>query len=1142
MEKWNGLGGKKLVGAVLGLAGGVFVAQAGEYALGVSAGTSRAWESDAIGYNGKMQGNPWYTDPFDNTNLIQVLSRSKVGSFRYPGGTLANYFDWVNGKDNRKSVGHYLTSNLKLAYDEIGFTPTFTINMLTGTLQEALDGLQAAKNQGLPITHVEMGNEFYLSDADYENKWSSGTEYGQDCQAWITSIKNQFPGVRCAVVATMKTGTRTTTWSDEVFAACSNYDAVVVHWYQQSALEPAVVDGNGTPSEQDTQWAAFTAADGPEIMLAQPNGGWQGLKAGNDLPAGVDIWVTEFNLKDSNGAVRQTWANGLFNANQIHAFLEDGRVSRIHLHNWLSSRKQAIFGEADELDHVLTSHGQGSLATTPYEFGAAGQVVRMFAETMTGATSIAPLGFESSPQVSPAGYRSYDAVYGWRFVEGGTNRAILVNTSGTNYFIQTSGIAPSDSHVRQLSGDPHTYVTGENETLSRVTSDGTPTVLRLPAYSITTLGAEADAAPSGGSPHAPAFSASSIAKPSTTAYDYYSQSLTGDASDADGDNLVFRKVSGPAWAVVWSDGTLAGRPGNSDAGTNQIVVEVMDEGGLADQATMNVTVNSGTAPSPPPIPPSAYIVAEDSFVYSGSQADTVQTLDAALDIRSTASANYSRVPYLKFNIDELSGTVSNATLKIYSNDLDQSAIIYGTASGWSESTITWNNRPAFGSAIGTNTFSCGWNEIDITDLISSTGTYCFAVDEQGNATRYTLSSRRGSNPAYIEIVFVSEANEAPVFSNDPFNGSDATVDEAYTGTVNGSATDANAGDTLGYSKLSGPAWLGIASDGTLSGTPTSGNAGTNAFGVLVSDGNGGSDTATLNIAVNAATVWSELLNDDFESGWGGWVGGGVDAFLSGNNAIGSQCVDLEGNTGDAASIWLVDSLNLAGYEELKVAFSYYAVGIDNANEDLWLRFSDDAGATWSTVKAFVLDADFANNAREYPEILINRSNRTFGAACRLRLECNASGGGDDFFIDNIVVSGRSSPASAYDRWVSGNALVGDDAAMGADPDGDGVGNLGEYAMGGNPANAADVGHVPEFQPLEAGGTNYFEYVYAKRNDAAVRGLGYLLQLSTNLVSGVWTNGNVEVLGTGVLDAEFDSVTNRVPAAGNRKFIRLRIEY
>jgi len=101
-----------------------------------------------------------------------------------------------------------------------------------------------------------------------------------------------------------------------------------------------------------------------------------------------------------------------------------------------------------------------------------------------------------------------------------------------------------------------------------------------------------------------------------------------------------------------------------------------------------------------------------------------------------------------------------------------------------------------------------------------------------------------------------DANNAPVFTVDPISKAAATADVAYTGqTLSGSATDAD-GDTLTYSKLTGPTWLSVATSGALTGTPASTNVGANSWTVQVSDGNGGTDTAVLNITVNAAPASS----------------------------------------------------------------------------------------------------------------------------------------------------------------------------------------------------------------------------------------------------------------------------------------------
>ncbi|GAA5494483.1 hypothetical protein Rhal01_00644 [Rubritalea halochordaticola] len=91
---------------------------------------------------------------------------------------------------------------------------------------------------------------------------------------------------------------------------------------------------------------------------------------------------------------------------------------------------------------------------------------------------------------------------------------------------------------------------------------------------------------------------------------------------------------------------------------------------------------------------------------------------------------------------------------------------------------------------------------------------------------------------------------APVFDSDSIQATGAQTNLNYYATLAGSALDGD-GDTLIYSKLSGPAWLTISPGGTLSGTPANGDLGSNQWTVQVSDGNGGTDTAVLEIEVTA---------------------------------------------------------------------------------------------------------------------------------------------------------------------------------------------------------------------------------------------------------------------------------------------------
>jgi alpha-glucosidase len=103
----------------------------------------------------------------------------------------------------------------------------------------------------------------------------------------------------------------------------------------------------------------------------------------------------------------------------------------------------------------------------------------------------------------------------------------------------------------------------------------------------------------------------------------------------------------------------------------------------------------------------------------------------------------------------------------------------------------------------------------------------------------------------LRIVTNSTPNHPPTWLSNPFTRPDAPTNVAYADTLAGLATDPDVGDTLAFSKVSGPAWLNVAANGGLTGTPGPGDLGTNTFTVRVTDSGGLSNDATLLIAVVA---------------------------------------------------------------------------------------------------------------------------------------------------------------------------------------------------------------------------------------------------------------------------------------------------
>ncbi len=91
-------------------------------------------------------------------------------------------------------------------------------------------------------------------------------------------------------------------------------------------------------------------------------------------------------------------------------------------------------------------------------------------------------------------------------------------------------------------------------------------------------------------------------------------------------------------------------------------------------------------------------------------------------------------------------------------------------------------------------------------------------------------------------------NNPPSFTSDSITKPNATRGLAYSSSIATAASDPDS-NPLVFSKTAGPAWLTVAANGNLIGTPAASDLGTNTFTVSVTDGNGGSDSATLQITV-----------------------------------------------------------------------------------------------------------------------------------------------------------------------------------------------------------------------------------------------------------------------------------------------------
>jgi hypothetical protein len=105
------------------------------------------------------------------------------------------------------------------------------------------------------------------------------------------------------------------------------------------------------------------------------------------------------------------------------------------------------------------------------------------------------------------------------------------------------------------------------------------------------------------------------------------------------------------------------------------------------------------------------------------------------------------------------------------------------------------------------------------------------------------------------VIAALDGSAPPGFTSDPIIETTAAPGAVFNATLADKVTDPDGG-THSFSRVSGPAWLSVAANGVLSGTPSTNDLGANVFVVQVSDSLGGSDQASLKItvAINSSSL------------------------------------------------------------------------------------------------------------------------------------------------------------------------------------------------------------------------------------------------------------------------------------------------
>ncbi|VEP16060.1 Glycosyl hydrolase catalytic core [Hyella patelloides LEGE 07179] len=443
---------------------------------------------------------------WSNPEFQQAVRQVNPQLLRIPGGTESNYWDWQKGGlvgNVREAMAGYPIQfrNKDLKYNasklediqggikETNTDPIFVLNMATSSLESQLEMLRRARDLGMPVKYIELGNEFYFDVPNYKRVFPTSADYAQTASEWIVAIKQEFPAAEIALVGVApkpKDSIREQNWQKSLLnSAMYQADAVTLHLYNGHGLK--------SPIDSNSTYPFFTSEEVP-LILGQPFRSWQKLQNNDQLkliPDNKQIWMTEYNLfenvfgkknRDKQQRVMGSWTHGLYALTMSLLFLEDSRIAIACNHVLTgNSRFAAIF--ANKASFLNPS--DENFEVQAKSLSATGSTLSLLGEATLGMTKAQKIDF--SPEFTLVGHKNfeYPALYGWMFNNGKHSRAIIANLSNRNISVNLEQLFSASVSYQQLSAEPQTLITGKEVIKSK--SDTVSPEIMLPAYSVTKL-------------------------------------------------------------------------------------------------------------------------------------------------------------------------------------------------------------------------------------------------------------------------------------------------------------------------------------------------------------------------------------------------------------------------------------------------------------------------------------------------------------------------------------------------------------------------------------------------------------------------------------------------------------------------------
>jgi VCBS repeat-containing protein len=455
--------------------------------------------------------------------------------------------------------------------------------------------------------------------------------------------------------------------------------------------------------------------------------------------------------------------------------------------------------------------------------------------------------------------------------------------------------------------------------------------------------------------------------------------------DADGDALTFAVDGAPANGTVTMnpDGSFSYTPAANFNGTDSFTYTVSDGNGGTTTGTVSVnvaavndapTTSGGTASGTEDGSVTGQLAATDvdgdaltfGLAQNGGPAHGTVTVNPNGSYTYTPAANFNGTDSFTYTVSDGNGGVTTGSISVTVDPANDAPTTSGaTLTGQEDGTIAGQvtGHDVDGDAL---TFALDGAPANGTVTFNPDGTFTYTPAPSFNGTdsfTYQVSDGNGGTTTGTVSVNVAAVNDAPVAANATASG---TEDNVVTGQL--TATDVD-GDTLTFALADngGPAHgnVTVNPDGSYTYTPNADWAGTDSFTYQVSDGNGGTTTAT--VSVNVAAV-ADVPNVDIGFGTPSVNDGtsGVTVTNHGgsagyNNSYGYYVLNDSGQPVSGGIIWantnatVGQTATVAGLDADRVGFFVIPNGSNNNPGEIQngepITFSKGADGKWIATDA-----------------------------------------------------------------------------------------------------------------------------------------------------------------------------------------------